>query len=136
MLGNRRFFKIKKDSGQICDFASVHEELYNEDNFAETDNFEWIEYFEQREEYEVENVEKIRWNLIINDVKIGELDDMKIGCIYNKVSNIMYPKIDFGTMSPALFVFDMNENEWKAPIIEGGTVKVWNTSLKQYKPVA
>jgi hypothetical protein len=133
-----KHFRVRKDSGQIFEFDSKSEDQVaeNPDLYAESEHSFWVEYTDVYEEYEDQFIKKARWNLYINDKSYGDLETLKMGAIYRAQYPRLLPNIDFGTTNPSYYVFDLDLNEWKSPLFDVSGIKVWDTSLKEYKSIA
>jgi hypothetical protein len=139
---NKKYFKIHSDNGKIFDFSSINpaqEENLDEDGniIAPEDSIhsQWIHYEEHFEEYEEESVKKARWTFSINGTDFGDLETLKIGAIYRKEYPRLLPDTDFGSTNPSWYVFDLEKNEWMAPLFDTDGVKIWDTVKKEYVPL-
>ena len=128
----RYFVKIKNIGGEIVEGKSFKTDDYVEGSLQDNEHFKWLEYIQLREEVEEEKIVKTKWWAVIDDKKIGLLDELIPGAIYKEGSYRILPKVDYGTMSPDLFVFDEDLNEWKSPTFENGSIQVWDSSLKKH----
>jgi hypothetical protein len=135
----KNFFRVKADSGLIFEFFSINPDVVenlNEDGevIAPEDSVHsyWVSYEDYYHEYEEDSVKKAQWNLKINGVNFGNLEDLKLGAIYRKDFPRLLPSVDFGTTNPSWFVFDLEDNEWKSPLFDTNGVKVWDTVQKDY----
>lgn len=138
----KNFFRVKADSGLIFEFAAINPDIVenldeNGEVIAPEDSIHsyWVGYEEYYHEYEEESVKKARWNFKINNVDYGNLEDLQLGAIYRKDIPRLLPNVDFGSTNPSWYVFDLEDNEWKAPLFDTDGVKIWDTVQRRYAAI-
>jgi hypothetical protein len=136
---NKKYFRVKKDSGAIFEFSSINpnfEENLDENGDViapeDSDHSYWVNYDEEYTEYEEDSVQKAMWTFSIKGTNYGDLESLKIGAIYRPSVPRLLPNVDFGTENPNYYVFDFELNEWKSPIFDLDGIKIWNTEKKEY----
>lgn len=139
---NKKYFKVHRDNGRIFEFLSLNPSLAedtdeNGEVVAPEDSIHsvWVNYEEHYEEYVEDDVNKAKWTFSINGVNFGDLETLKIGAIYRQQYPRLLPDVDFGTTNPSWYVFDLELNEWKAPLFDTDGIKVWDTVKKEYVPL-
>lgn len=131
----RKFFKVNKATGIISDFAMVNPDVVEDAVPENSELFYWVEYVDRFDVVIEDDVEKGKWTLVVGDQDYGDLEDMKIGAIYRSDIPYLLPNVDFGTMNPAYFVFDIESGEWKSPIFDASGMKIWDIGTRDYVPL-
>lgn len=134
-MNRKKFFKVKKDYGQITEFVSIEEDLFNPEKYKENQHFYWVEYTEKFEEYEKDSVKLARWVFYVEDKNFGDLETLVLGAVYKPEYQRLLPKVDFSEFNPEHFVYDPYTNEWKQPLFDNQSIQIWNTETKSYKDI-
>ena len=130
----RKFFKVNSATGIISGFDMVNPDVEEDSAPEDSDFFYWVEYVDKFEPIVVDDVEMAKWTLVIGDQEWGNLEDLKIGAIYRADVPYLLPNVDFGTLNPAYFVFDLESGEWKSPVFDVDGMQIWDAGSRSYVP--
>lgn len=131
----KKFFKVNSATGIISDFKMVNPDVRDDEVPEDSDFFYWVEYVDKFEPITVDDVEMAKWTLVIGEKEWGDLEDLKIGAIYRSDIPYLLPNVDFGTLNPAYFVFDVESGEWKSPVFDASGMKIWDAGTRDYVPL-